>query len=74
MSPAENDNNPKSVPEKSSETPKSLSHAARRALEEAAAMRAAEGAADLPTDYSGRGRADTSRFDDWEINGRAIDF
>lgn len=74
MSPAENDNNPKSVPEKSSETPKSLSPAARRALEEAEARRAAEAAAALPTEYGGRGGADPSRFGDWEINGRAIDF
>lgn len=74
MSPAENDNNPPSVPDSIAETPKVLSDAARRALEEAEARRAAEKAAAMPAEYGGRGGADPSRFGDWEINGRAIDF
>lgn len=74
MSPAENDNTPKSVPELVSEEPKRLSPAARRALEEAELRRAAEKAAAMPAEYGGRGGADPSRFGDWEINGRAIDF
>lgn len=74
MSPAENDNNPPSVPDPAAETPKVLSDAARRALEEAEARRVAEKAAAMPAEYGGRGGADPSRFGDWEINGRAIDF
>ena len=53
---------------------KVLSPAARRALEEAAARRAAEEALELPTEIGGRGGAEPVRFGDWEINGRAIDF
>ncbi|KQS71992.1 hypothetical protein ASG39_19755 [Rhizobium sp. Leaf371] len=53
---------------------KVLSPAARRALDEAAARRAAEEALELPTEIGGRGGAEPVRFGDWEINGRAIDF
>ena len=61
--------------DKNQEIPsKVLSPAARRALEEAAARRAAEGALELPTEIGGRGGAEPVRFGDWEINGRAIDF
>ncbi|MBB4066834.1 DUF1674 domain-containing protein [Gellertiella hungarica] len=75
MSPAENDNNPPSaVQEQAAEKPKVLSPAAERALREAEARRQAEKEASLPTEYGGRGGADPSRFGDWEINGRAIDF
>lgn len=74
MSSAGNDNNPTAIPHPAPETPKELPAAAHRALEEAAARRAAELAAAPPTEYGGRGGADPSRFGDWEINGRAIDF
>jgi len=51
-----------------------LTPAAKRALEEAEARRAAEKNPILPEEVGGRGGADPSRFGDWEINGRAIDF
>ena len=55
---------------------KPLSHAAERALAEAAERRrlaeAAKAAA--PTEINGRGGLDPSRFGDWEIDGRAVDF
>ena len=55
---------------------KQLSPAAERALAEAAERRrladAARAAA--PTEINGRGGLDPSRFGDWEIDGRAVDF
>ncbi len=55
---------------------KQLSPAAERALAEAAERRrladAAKAAA--PTEINGRGGLDPSRFGDWEIDGRAVDF
>lgn len=54
-----------------------LPPAAIRALREAEARRAAEAAekaVPLPPEIGGRGGLDPSRFGDWEINGRAIDF
>ena len=58
------------------ETPvrKSLSPAAKRALEEAELRRKAEVPKDAPSEIGGRGGSDPARFGDWEINGRAIDF
>ena len=53
---------------------KVLSPAAQRALAEAEARRKAELPTELPTEIGGRGGAEPSRFGDWEINGRAIDF
>lgn len=53
---------------------KALSPAARRALAEAEARRAAETIQNSPAEIGGRGGADPARFGDWEINGRAIDF
>ncbi|MBB4009069.1 DUF1674 domain-containing protein [Allorhizobium taibaishanense] len=53
---------------------KALSPAARRALAEAEARRAAEKKQNPPAETGGRGGADPARFGDWEINGRAIDF
>jgi hypothetical protein len=53
---------------------KPLTPAARRALEEAAARRAARAEAPLPPEVGGRGGAEPTRFEDWEIKGRAIDF
>lgn len=55
-----------------------LPPAAQRALREAEARRLAKKAAGFetsgPTEIGGRGGKDPSRFGDWEIDGRAIDF
>jgi hypothetical protein len=56
------------------DTPRPLSAAARRALQEAEARRAQRAQVELPEEKGGRGGADPARFGDWEINGRAIDF
>jgi hypothetical protein len=55
---------------------KELSLAAQRALAEAAERRrlADEARAAAPTEINGRGGLDPSRFGDWEIDGRAVDF
>ncbi len=62
----------KNIPEKTPE--RHLSAAARRALAEAQARRQARQQPALPEETGGRGGADPSRFGDWEIKGRAIDF
>ena len=55
-----------------------LPAAAQRALKEAEARRLAKQAAGSeasgPAEIGGRGGKDPSRFGDWEIDGRAIDF
>ncbi len=55
---------------------KPLSPAAERALAEAAERRRLADAAKAatPTEINGRGGLDPSRFGDWEIDGRAVDF
>jgi len=55
---------------------KQLSPAAQRALAEAAERRrlAQEAKAEAPREVNGRGGLDPSRFGDWEIDGRAVDF
>lgn len=55
---------------------RTLSPAASRALAEAEARRQAgkDEALRAEKEIGGRGGADPSRFGDWEINGRAIDF
>lgn len=53
---------------------KALSPAARRALEEAAARRAAQPAPALPTEQGGREGPEPTRFGDWEKKGVAVDF
>jgi hypothetical protein len=55
---------------------KQLSPAAQRALAEAAERRrlAQEAKAEAPREINGRGGLDPSRFGDWEIDGRAVDF
>lgn len=53
---------------------KPLSPAARRALAEADERRRSQQPVDLPEEHGGRGGAEPSRFGDWEIKGRAIDF
>ena len=52
-----------------------LPPAARRALAEAQERRlAADAAAPAAREIGGRGGKDPSRYGDWEIKGRAIDF
>lgn len=53
---------------------KTLSPEARRALEEAAARRAASTPVDLPPEDGGRGGEEPTRFGDWEKKGIAVDF
>ena len=55
---------------------KELSDVAKRALAEAEERRklADEKREEIAKEYGGRGGADPSRFGDWEIDGRAIDF
>jgi hypothetical protein len=54
---------------------KVLSPAARRALEEAAARKAAEAqAADRPREDGGPRGLEPTRFGDWERKGLAVDF
>ena len=57
---------------------KMLSPAARRALEEAAARRAALDAREAEltkqAEINGRGGKDPVRYDDWEVKGIASDF
>jgi hypothetical protein len=65
MPEAANDSNPQ---------PKKRSAAAERALAEAEQRRKAQAQPNLPPEVGGRGGADPSRFGDWEVNGRAIDF
>jgi hypothetical protein len=69
------DASPEAVPEVPGAAPgKSLSPAARRALEEAAARRAAEAALALPPEKGGREGPEPTRFGDWEKKGVAVDF
>ena len=54
---------------------KVLTPAAQRALEEAAARKAAaKDAHGLPKELGGRGGEDPVRYGDWEIRGIACDF
>jgi hypothetical protein len=74
MQTADNDN---SEIIDTAETPaprKPLSPAAKRALAEAEERRKLQAEPELPAEIGGRGGAEPSRFGDWEINGRAIDF
>lgn len=74
MVPADNDNQPERSDEAAPSAARPLSEAAKRALAEAEERRRAEIPAEPPKEIGGRGGADPSRFGDWEINGRAIDF
>ncbi|EJF80462.1 DUF1674 domain-containing protein [Bartonella doshiae] len=51
-----------------------LSPEAQRALHEAEERRKNETHVDKPLENGGRGGKDPSRYGDWEIKGRAIDF
>jgi len=53
---------------------KPLSPAARRALEEAAARRAAAPDAALPQEDGGPNGPEPTRYGDWERKGLAVDF
>ena len=53
---------------------KDLTPAARRALAEAEARRAAETSRDMPTEINGPDGAEPTRFGDWERNGIVSDF
>jgi hypothetical protein len=54
---------------------KVLTPAARRALAEAEARRQARAqAAPLPPEQGGREGPEPTRFGDWELKGRAVDF
>ncbi|WP_175868903.1 DUF1674 domain-containing protein [Bartonella gabonensis] len=52
----------------------SLPPAAQRALKEAEERRKDETTKEQPLENGGRGGKDPSRYGDWEIKGRAIDF
>ena len=60
------------VPDATSERP--LTPAARRALEEAAARRAALDAAAMATEHGGPAGPEPTRYGDWEKKGLAVDF
>jgi hypothetical protein len=66
MSAADNDN--------TQHRGRPLAPAAQRALAEAEERRKARTPTEMPKEIGGRDGADPSRFGDWEINGRAIDF
>ena len=53
---------------------KALTPAARRALQEAAARRRAGEAAMAATEHGGPAGPEPTRYGDWEVNGRCIDF
>ena len=53
---------------------KSLTPEARRALEEAAARRAAEDAQAMPPEDGGPKGPEPTRYGDWERKGLAVDF
>lgn len=74
MQTADNDNIETPVSEGAEPPRKMLSPAAKRALAEAEERRRNAQTAELPTEIGGRGGAEPSRFGDYEINGRAIDF
>ncbi len=72
MQTADNDNAEDPVIDEAPRKP--LTPAAERALLEAEERRRAAAELAMPEEFGGRGGADPSRFGDWEINGRAIDF
>ena len=53
---------------------KDIPEAAKRALAEAEARRAAHKSPDLPTELGGRDGPEPVRFGDWEKKGIAVDF
>ena len=66
---------PPQTPEAPGAAPgKTLSPAARRALEEAEARRQTAAAADLPPELGGPQGPEPTRYGDWERKGLAVDF
>lgn len=63
-----------SPPELGAAPDKDLTPAARRALEEAAARRAAAEAVAMAEEKGGRDGPEPTRFGDWERKGVAVDF
>jgi hypothetical protein len=61
-------------PELGAAPDKPLTPAARRALEEAAARRAAAEAVAMAEEKGGRDGPEPTRFGDWERKGVAVDF
>jgi hypothetical protein len=74
MQTADNDNSEIIDTAETAPPRKPLSPAAKRALAEAEERRRLQAEPELPAEIGGRGGAEPSRFGDWEINGRAIDF
>ncbi|CCM77840.1 DUF1674 domain-containing protein [Rhizobium mesoamericanum] len=74
MQAAESNNDDTQAAEAAEADRKLLTPAAKRALAEAEERRRNEKRVEMPPEIGGRGGADPSRFGDWEINGRAIDF
>lgn len=72
----DNQNDKKSSQEDAVVVKKELPDVAKRALAEAEERRKLADANGEKTarEFGGRGGADPSRFGDWEIDGRAIDF
>lgn len=72
----DNQNEKKSSQEDAVVVKKELPDVAKRALAEAEERRKLADANGEKTarEFGGRGGADPSRFGDWEIDGRAIDF
>ena len=60
------------VPDATPDRP--LTPAARRALEEAAARRAARETAGMATEHGGPAGPEPTRYGDWEKKGLAVDF
>ena len=65
---------PESNPETASIPARVLTEAARRALAEAEARRAAAAAEERPKEYRGRAGPEPVRYGDWEVKGLATDF
>lgn len=63
-----------SAPPPGANPDKVLTPQARRALEEAAARRAARSPADLPPEEGGPSGPEPTRYGDWERKGLASDF
>ena len=68
------DNDPAGPPPPGANPDKVLTAAARRALDEAAARRAAEPAPNLPPELGGPSGLEPTRYGDWERKGLASDF
>jgi len=58
----------------SDKTNKELPPAARRALQEATARRAAKKNSEAPKELGGPKGQEPTRYGDWERSGRAVDF